>query len=228
MNNRMICRIEIITNVLNTINYYVLFSIFFIIVGPFVLLFMLISSIYKWLRTQWIRFRHPEDFEFEETASVIIGKIMDREMEFSDYPALLDKVKKESDKLHYFHFFRKRSFDHPFNTLLYVENKYNSTMHKFIEQSPLYNEWCAWHGWNVVIMDKETIKKDMFLPEKFDTHFNHGFLWYSNSSNGVVSTYISGDIFYYYEISTTTDVGILHQMHAIMSKIYKGFEWQLV
>ena len=228
MKHRMFFIASKIISGVDAINYYILFATILIVAGPFLFIGFFAFEGYKWLKERWIRFRHPEDFEFEEVLSTIADKILDRKMEFTDHPGLYEKVINESAKLDYFHFFRKRSFSYPFNTLLYVENEYNEPMHRFFEQGTLFEEWKAWHGWNVLFLDKETVKKDMFLPEKYDEHFNHGFLWYSHASNSIVSSSLSGDIFYYHEISPTTDDDIIHQMHAMMSNIYKEFEWQLI
>lgn len=129
-----------------------------------------------------------------------------------------------TDKNDRFMFFEKRKLKIPYDQLVYVESEYNEEMRRFFAENTEWLEtWQRWHGWDIAEYDAEDIKEGMLYPQDYSV-FKHGFLWRSSFSSWDNESDIFGNIHYYYEIDTNSEIAIKDQMESVMRKIYASID----
>lgn len=231
MRYETLCKLERITDALNTVNHGIGMVLGAIIFGPF----YLIIKGWEWCREDGlflfrkhilrknIRSRKEKE-EFRE-------KLGTREIEMGTLPHSPEKARTYNSRIgvpEYF-FYEERKHVIPITSVVYVENVYNEKMHQFFDRNKdKLDKWIAWHGWNIEFIDKDLIKEDMFFPQDYDTEFKHGFLWSTGTASWDPEYKVFGAVHCYFEINPTSDEEILAQMNAMMSKIYYNFDTFLI
>lgn len=231
MRYETICKLEKITDALNTVNFGIGMVLGAIVYCPF----FLFMKGREWCREdgnrlfrihvlgQKIRSKKEND-DFRE-------KLRNREIEMATLPHSPEKAKTYERRIgvpEYF-FYNERKHVFPMTSIVYVENVYNERMHQFFEGNKYkIDEWIAWHGWKIEFADKDALKEDMFFPQDYDTEFKHGFLWNAGTGSWDPEYNVFGAAHLYFDINPTSDEEILTQMNAMMSKIYLTFDSYLI
>lgn len=226
-----ICKLEKITNALNTVNFGIGMVLGAIIYCPF---FLMMKG-WNWCREdgRYLFRKHVlrENIRSNKEEEDFKEKLRKREIEMATLPHSPEKARTYEIRIgvpEYF-FYEERKHNIPITSIVYVENVYNERMHQFFDRNKdKINEWIAWHGWNIEFIDKDIIKEDMFFPQDYDTEFKHGFLWYAGTGSWDPEYKVLGAIHCYFEITPTSDEDILAQMNAMMSKIYYTFDFYLI
>lgn len=198
---------------------YILAAIATVIAAPFLLLYWGFVYIYNKVKgnvydnclNEWVT---KEKWEKEQYT---------KRIEKCEIPLVVENHV-TTNKNARFLFFEKRKLVVPCDKLVYVEKEYCEEMHRFFSKNAEWLEaWQRWHGWDIVNYPSDDIKEGMLYPQDFSV-FKHGFLWHSSLSSWDKDSDVFGNIHYYYEIDTDSQVPIKEQMDNMMTKIYEKVE----
>lgn len=214
-----LCRIQRVTEKIESILYYVGLFVGGIIVLPA----LIVMKWHDWYQKKKIERLIDKHVKRSDNPEELSSDIEKGRVRIAELPHNRKNYTMEHD-LYLYPFHTERSLVLDSTSIAYVENLYCERMHRFfLEQAEWIKDFEHWHGVRLVFVDGEHVKEGMFFPQDFYTYMNHGLLWNQHASLPDPEYGFLGDNHYYVEITLASDEEIKQQMHIFMSKVYDKF-----
>lgn len=227
MNYNTICRLERITDKTEEIMFVIGAIPVFILYSPFYLFSELRERYRKKKEERFLNDWNGNVEDIKPLSYSIKNALVEKgKINIAELPHEHKKYRRDSAL---FPFHRKKKLNLDFLEIAYVENNRCERMHRFFEeQAEWIKDFEHWHGFRIVFISNDDIKKGLLFPQDFDDYMNHGFLWNEHISSGDPEYGFDCQNHIFVDIELTSDEDIKKQMQLFMSKVYGSFQWMLV